>query len=205
MADENETGTTEVAKNTDPLIVDDLPPKEERNDPNTGKPRYIRMDRFEEVYADYKEYEELINKTDIKGLQRKVTTLEEQVNAHAEEKALWQVGLVDDEALDVARLLYNKMPEDDRPEGGLAGWWDALKEAPDTAPTPLRGYLGTEAAATTRKPPKSNSGTKAVPPPTESPYTHSQIRALKERCARSGDWTEWEEAQPKIRASLAAR
>ena len=140
MSDEPNTEPHDPAPNTDPLYVDRLPPEDQRVDPNTGKPRYIRMDRFEEVYGELKNAEKLIASTDVRGLRQQITDLEGQVAGHQEERALWGVGITDPEAQDVARYLYGRVPEADRPEGGVAGWVSGFKDAPDTAPVALRGY-----------------------------------------------------------------
>ena len=62
-----------------------------------------------------------------------------------EEAGLMRAGLLDDDAREVARLLWGRQPEADRkPLAELVAAW---KASPDDAPLALRGYLAPPAAA----------------------------------------------------------
>lgn len=119
--------------------------------------------------------------------------------AHAADTAAWQeerglmaAGLTSDEGLDVARTLYRRLPEEDRP--GLAEWVGGLKEDPSKMPPALAPYLG--GGKTGLPGTKGTSGGAGAP--TEDPLSAEQIRAIAERCQRTGDWTAWREIRSSV-------
>lgn len=126
------------------------------------------------------------------------------------ERAVYQLGITDPEAIEVARHLHGRLPEQGRPP--LAEWLRAAKDDPSTAPRALSPYL------TSAAPPAAPSAPQPAPSPAVSATGQRpaavapaagqgaldavQIRQLREECARTGDWSRWKEAQPAIRASV---
>lgn len=126
------------------------------------------------------------------------------------ERAVYQLGITDPEAIEVARHLHGRLPEQGRPP--LAEWLRAAKDDPSTAPRALSPYL------TSTSPPVAPSAPQPAPSPAVSATGQRpaavapaagqgaldavQIRQLREECARTGDWSRWKEAQPAIRASV---
>lgn len=129
------------------------------------------------------------------------------------ERAVYQLGIIDGEAIEVARHLHQRLPEANRP--ALPDWLRAVKDDPSKAPKALQPYLAQPSAA-----PAQSTAAPVPPPQVTAAATHAQrpaptapaagsgamdaaqIRALREECARTGDWSKWREAQPAIRASL---
>lgn len=71
------------------------------------------------------------------------TELETTRTTYAEERALAGAGFADPEAIEALRFAYGKVPEADRPKGGLAEWANGLKKDPAKAPRVLQPFLGT--------------------------------------------------------------
>lgn len=134
------------------------------------------------------------------------------------ERAVWQVGLTDPEGIDIARHLHSRLPEDKRPP--MAEWLKSLKDDPTKAPKALAAYLaGPEVAApaapapakaaapasgaraATGAAPAASGGASATAPA----YSTEQVREIRERATRTGDWSEYNAARPAILASLGKR
>lgn len=127
------------------------------------------------------------------------------------ERAVYQLGITDPEAIEVARHLHGRLPEQDRPP--LADWLRAAKDDPTKAPRALSPYLtSAPAPATTPSTPQaapspavSATGQRpaaVAPAAGQGALDAVQIRQLREECARTGDWSRWKEAAPAIRASV---
>ena len=131
------------------------------------------------------------------------------------ERSVYQLGIVDTEAIDVARHFHGRLPEQGRPP--LAEWLRAVKEDPSKAPRALVPYLQSAPSAAPTAPAPAAS-TPAPPAPSPSPSAASsqrpgvtapaaattqldagQIRALYQEAARTGDWSKWDAIRSSIR------
>lgn len=129
------------------------------------------------------------------------------------ERAVYQLGITDPEAIEVARHLHGRLPEQGRP--ALADWLRSAKEDPSKAPRALVPYLAQPAPA---GPAASAAASTAAPAPSPSPSAASsqrpgatapaaaatqldagQIRALYQEAARTGDWSKWDAVRSSIR------
>ncbi|NBV19956.1 hypothetical protein [Janthinobacterium sp.] len=113
-----------------------------------------------------------------------------------EELGLVRVGLSDPEAVDVARTLYRRLPDDKRP-ASITEWVTSIKEAP---PKALAGYLGTPAAEVAAPPRPTGNGRQpeAGGQPTADAIRNARLKAMGTP-AGSPEWQEFE------RLSNAAR
>lgn len=133
----------------------------------------------------------------------------------AEERAVYQAGITDSEAIDVARHLHGRLPEKDRP--AFPEWIAAQKKDPSKAPKALAAYfvdVSTEASAgggsdsssdstSTRRmgADRPGSGTAPSGEGLTRDQVLSRLSKLSEAAARSGDWT----AYNKERSALLGR
>lgn len=106
------------------------------------------------------------------------------------------LGTTDPDVIGVFDQRYRALPEKDRPT--RADWVGVLKGQPDQAPTLLRPWLsgGVQAPSQEKpsKPPQPrNPGGGTTPPSAPAALSQEQIRAVREECARTGDWTKWRE------------
>lgn len=106
---------------------------------------------------------------------------------------LHRAGITDDDGAEVARMLYQRVPAEQRPAGGLAEWVAGFREAPDTAPKPLSPYLGAHStpqaagAHTPKRPTENAAATGRQPEPIDpKSATAGQIRDLVDRYRSQG-------------------
>ncbi len=140
----------------------------------------------------------------------------------SERFGLHRVGLVDDEAVVVARALYAATPEADRPRS-LVDWISTVKGKPDAVPRALAPYLGglaqapaapaapAQAAAPVVPPTQADpatpqpTGPRSLPPPQHqgappsAAVTAEQLRAAREAAVKSGDWAAFNALSAKVR------
>lgn len=138
-------------------------------------------------------------------LQSRVAELEAERSGWATERALMAAGVTDEEGVGIARLLWDRMAEDDRP----ASVGDWLKS--DSVPLAIRAYLPTtttEAPTTTteaeapatngervnRNPPTNRGATAAAP--TAPVYSREAIANMSP--------AEYREHRQQIRADMKA-
>lgn len=100
--------------------------------------------------------------------------LEQERSRWSLERDVYRGGITDDEGVEVARMMYERLPEEQRPQGGIAEW---LQQR-DQLPVAVRAYMGgggeqqtqqQQPAATTqpgRQAPTSDAGTRAPSGPT---------------------------------------
>lgn len=125
------------------------------------------------------------------------------VSAWESERAVYRVGITDPEAVEIAKMLHGKLPEENRPP--LADWLSAAKSDPSKAPKALQPYLAAQPAASSSppSPPAASAppGRQAATPPASggTQMSADQVRALREQCQRTGDWKPWREAQAAMR------
>lgn len=146
-----------------------------------------------------------------------------------EERGIYQSGLTDPEAIDVAKHLYSKMPEAGRP--ALGEWVKGFTADPTKAPRALSPYLAKPAdaepkpaaypepkAAPNKAAVAEGNGAGAVQGGAERAsgsrkWTHAETRAMRDEAVRTGDWKQWEatkaeresQANDEIAVSIAAR
>lgn len=116
--------------------------------------------------------------------------------AWTEERAFMGAGLVDPEAMDVGRALFNRLPADQRPAGGISEWLNTIKADPTTAPKALTPYLTGAPAPTPAPGPAPAPGSRRTPTPASPPaagqVTHEALKSAREKAERSNaaeDWT----------------
>jgi hypothetical protein len=174
--------------------------------PEPQRERTVPYQRFTEVYDELKELRTW-KETHAPTLQE-VDTLRSQVSSmetrHAEDRALWRHGLVDEDAADVARLLYGKVDEADRPEGGIDAWLGGFGEGEGKTAPPraLAPFLGAPAAPPAETPPPVRPPpSRPVPTPSGKVWDEASINELARQCEASGNWDPWDAAQEDILAS----
>lgn len=111
-------------------------------------------------------------------------TLAQREAEWGDERAMLKAGLHDDEARDVARTLYRRLPDADRPPtiGDWIATWGAEGGAP---PRAMAAYLGgtTPPPGGQRPPPPTGSGKQ---PPAAPAVDAAAIRAAREEWQRAG-------------------
>lgn len=126
------------------------------------------------------------------------------------ERGLWSLGFADEEGIEVARTLHARLPEEGRPS--LVEWLTQAKAEPSKAPRALQPYLAAGAdSAPSRSAPVPPRATGAAPAAAAGSagsapvYSPEQIREMRERAVKTGDWSEWNQAKPHILGALAHR
>lgn len=130
--------------------------------------------------------------------------LETERASWAAERAVYQIGITDPEAIEVAQLYYAKLPADGRPP--MADWLRGMREDTGKAPKALQPFLGAPAqsSAVSVEP----SARKASGPVSASTATTAagaasgelsveQVRQIQQRARESGDWSEWDRYFPR--------
>ena len=106
-----------------------------------------------------------------------------------EERAFLASGITDAEAQDVARLCWNRLATDARPEGGMAVWLETMKADPSTAPKALAVYLAPSAPPTAAVPTApSRVGPSAGKPPTGGSVTAEALAEAQRVAMQTRDW-----------------
>ena len=126
------------------------------------------------------------------------------------ERAVYQLGITDPEAIEVARHLHGRLPESNRPP--LADWLRAAKDDPSIAPKALTPYLVAPPAppAPAAPPPPAAASSTATATAAQRPGATApaaaatqldagQIRALYQEAVRTGDWSKWDAVRGSIR------
>lgn len=152
----------------------------------------------------------------VEALTGRIQHLEEQHQAAAatweEERGLMAAGLTDPEAIDVARLLHGRLPEEGRPT--LGEWVGQLRESPDKAPRALAGYLGGGQQGGQGEARGGSGGEGGEQPAgrrglgstrtgqrtdgsqrTSEPLSAEKIVEIRERAVKTGDWSEWKKVR----------
>lgn len=102
-----------------------------------------------------------------------------------DERDLLRTGLVDDEAHAVARVLYGRIPEAERPPT-IGEWVTGLRAEGATPPPALAGYLGRTGAPVVQPPPPKVQGSGRLPPAAGA-VTSEALRAAREHFQKTGD------------------
>lgn len=193
-----------MAENIDPI-------EEPEVDDSAGKPPvpYVRFAETSRERTRYKrELDRLAPIADKVGTLEKTLAERESALAaaeakHAAERASWLeerdilgAGVFEDpaEALDVARMVHARLPEQDRPS--LVAWAKSLTAEGATVPRALQSYVRRQpAAAVDAKPADPKAPVPKVenpgkPPPTAPVYTPERMREIRLRAQKTGDLTE---------------
>ena len=153
----------------------------------------VPYSRFAEVNALARERAEQVKALQgeleaARGATGRLTELEATLAAERGQAAvlrdsldLARAGLIDEEAIDVARLYHGRLPADGRPT--LAAWYANLQADPTLAPKGLQHWL---AAPTTPSAPRPAGApvTPASPPASDKSASTHRLRELADRMAR---------------------
>lgn len=129
--------------------------------------------------------------------------------AWEQERAVYQLGVTDPEAIEVARHLHARLPEAGRPP--LAEWLRSVRETPASAPRALQPYfLPTPSPSPSAPTPSASSGPPATaqrpaataPAAGQGRLDAAQIREMTQEAVRTGDYSRLRDALPAIRASV---
>jgi len=173
-------------------------------------------------------YERFVDLVRVKGelvaerdqLRAEVQTLTEQAalvpvwqQKHADAEAKFgrfqtiaeSLGTTDADAIEATEWQYGRLPNsEEAPRPEMAEWLSGIKADPTTAPAVLRPWLITS-AATDGSPAPPVRRHPAAPKPTDaggtSNVSDSQIRSVREKAVRTGDWSEWRELSKGMRKS----
>ncbi len=155
------------------------------------------------------------------------TALERERAAWAEERAVFQAGVTDPEAIGVARHLYNQLPEAGR--SPFPEWLKGMKADPTKAPKALSPWFSAPAGGAGGAPgttPAAGSGTpepggQPTPPnmganrgssPTSGPLSGGEMTVeaasarmaeLAREATRTKDWKKYNEERPALLARIA--
>jgi hypothetical protein len=129
-----------------------------------------------------------------------------------QERAMYQAGITDPDAIDIAATLYNKLDPKSRPKT-RAEWVAGFKDDPSKAPKGLQPYLpqakpaegkgGGGKAVEGKGAAKGVASKGTVAGGTErasgsNKYTPQDIRALRQRAVKTGNWDEYNNARDAI-------
>lgn len=169
--------------------------------PEGQGPGWIPKNRFDEVIAQRDSWKEQAESHKAKAgeaqtLAARIAELEathaKAAASWAEERAFIASGLGgDQEAMDVARFAYSRLPDTaEAPRPELGAWLAEIKADPTKAPRALHGYLQAPAPAAPTGPavPKPVVGT-GRPPATDGGVNAQAIREATAQAQRSGDWS----------------
>jgi hypothetical protein len=106
-----------------------------------------------------------------------------------DERALLRAGLADDEGIDVARTLYRRLPDADRP-ASIGEWVASWSAEGGIVPRAMAAYLGGGAGqpGVPRPPPPPPAGA-GKQPPAAAPVDAAAIRAAREAWQAAGQPT----------------
>lgn len=158
------------------------------------------------------------------SLQSKVAELESGTlklrEEYESERGIWRAGLTDPEGIEIARLLYSRLPQESRPT--MSDWLSGFAADVSTAPRALAAYFSPPAPAPGLPPaPQSSLSTAPASPgaaalpnanrgavpgaaaPTQS-FDAATIRAMREDAQRTGDYSRLREAMPAIKKACAS-
>lgn len=170
---------------------------------------YVPRSRFDEVNetlrAERRRMKQL--EADLEAVRPKVTQADElaarvaelqgkldsSTKGWAEERAILGAGIFDapDEAIDLARTFYSKLPEDKRP-ASLVDYVQGFRAEGAEVPRALQAYIRQPATTTPAAPraPLPKVPTQPATTPSAAPaMSHEAIRALRQEAQRTGDWS----------------
>lgn len=181
-------------------MSDEVDGQENEGQPATRGP--VPYERFAEVNAKARAAAKVADE-----LRARVAALEGEIGTHKtaaeavtgelaqlrDRYDLHRAGIDDDDGAEVARLLFGKIPADQRPKGGLVEWIGTMRADPAKTPKPLAPYLAGQATAEApAKRPAENAGATGRQPEgvTADKATAEQIRAHRELFQRQGRLSE---------------
>jgi len=187
----------------------------------------IPLDRFNAVVTERNELRSTVENlksavsstadtvATVEALQKELTELK---SAYDQSKQDWNTdrelltaGIRDEEGRDIARFLFSKLPEENKPE--LSEWLKTATSDPSSAPRALVPYLETKSATPEKTEtadqvspagvPSSNQGAKSTnQPATAQTVSDERIKELRMDAVRTGDWTSYREHRDGILKSL---
>jgi hypothetical protein len=155
-------------------------------DEGADAPKTVPYERFQRVASERRALRE-----QVAGMEALKTQAAELPKLHAErarleaQLGLARAGIMDEDGAEVAMLLHSKLPEDKRPP--IGDWVKSLRDAPDTIPKPLAGYLSPPAApaqpaAPAARPPSSaGAASSGAPVVSKASLDEAHKRAMSTR------------------------
>ena len=91
-------------------------------------------------------------------------------------------------------MLYSKVPEADRPEGGIAAWLGGFGEGEGKTAPPrlLAPFLGAPEQKPTPKPRTPDKGAGGGPSGSNNEVTAEALRAARLEAQRTGNWEKFD-------------
>lgn len=145
---------------------------------------------------------------ELEGHAARVSELEGQLarfqSEWDDERAVYQAGWTDPEAISVAKHLHGRLDESDRPP--LAEWLGEMRKDPGKAPRALAAYLDADAGAEGEPAPRNMGARRSSPPangaPTGGDLSRDQaterLTQLASAAQRTGDWTQYDSERPAL-------
>ena len=170
----------------------------------------VPYSRFTEVYNEKKRLDERVAAMEAelapyKELDSKYKELEARHTAAQSEwqseRALLRAGLSDPEAMDVAKLLFSRIPEADRPEGGIESWLSEIKKDPSKGPKALQPFFAAQTSFSTQQKPNLSPKTNGYDVGSEGNITAEMLRAAKEEAIKTRDWTKHKQLVAQLQKS----
>lgn len=191
------------------------------SDEQDTETKMIPMERFNEVVTERNSLRDTVeglqsiadsSADTVATVQTLRNELEEMRTAHHKSQTDWNIdrelltaGITDEEGRQVARFLFSKLPDENRPE--LSVWLSSAMSDPSTAPRALAPYLAKPPTIAPPAPPagipSTNTGTSATQhPATTGNISDERIRELRLAAVRTGDWTAYREHRDSILKSI---
>lgn len=176
------------------------------NQADSERSPYVPRSRFDEVNetlrAERRRMKQL--EADLAAVQPKVTQADElagkvaelqgkldtAAKGWAEERAILAANIFEapDEAIELARTFYGKLPDDKRP-ASLVDYVQGLRADGAEVPRALQAYIR-QPAAPAPKAALPKVPTQPSTPPSAAPVlSHEAIKALRQEAQRTGDWS----------------
>lgn len=131
--------------------------------------------------------------------------------ARAFDRAVFGRGITDPEAVDLAQVQYDRLPEKDRPAPDV--WLESLTKEADKVPRWLAGYLPAKAdpAVTTATKLATTAATRTGTTATAAgaggeqslEVAKARISELAAEASRTGDWKAYDAERPALLARIA--
>lgn len=180
------------------------PPPHPPPPPPPAPEKVIPYERFAEVVGERNTYKAKADEADAHkaALEAERAGRAADRAAWEDERALMQLGLVDPEAIEVARYIHSRLPADGRPK--IAEWVGGFAADPSKAPVALRGYLGQPAPQAKGAQPAGSANVQPTPP-AGAAVTAEQIQAARQHGERTGDWSQYRALRPALGLAPAAK
>lgn len=188
------------------------PPPDNSTQGDGERSPYVPRSRFDEVNETLRTERRRVKQleADLAAVQPKVTQADElaarlaelqgkldaSAKGWAEERAILAAGVFDepDEAIELARGFYSKLPEDKRP-ASLVEYVQGFRAEGAEVPRALQAYIrqASAPAAPAAKTPLPKIPTQPTTQPSAAPaLTKDAIVAMRREAQRTGDWSKWQ-------------